>query len=218
MRAFILSRPRDIAIAEACQARMVALGWNAVVMVDPAEWGGSDECGVSSDQCGDLRSGPPVGRVYAGYGTGNRGMFGNGCAEAIMEGICAGSEPGDVVAKMDCDVWLSDEVAAWMGAAGMKARAMRIDYRKVQTWGGMWAVKRESLMAAREHARTFQRCRCAESYLNLKAFAETGGIEIYPEMVVTQWEPGRERGLAATLPICRRTDRVAEGLALFAGR
>ena len=197
-RAFILARPRDIEIAEACKKRMTDLGWDAVIMVDPTEW-----------------ETPPAGSVHAAYGTQNRGMFGNACASAIMAGMIAGSQPGDVVMKMDCDVWLSSEIAEWLGNASQKARALRIHYRQLMPWGGMWAATREAVIAANEHAETFARCRCPESGLNLKALAQTSGLELYPDIVVTQWAEGQDRGAAATLPICRRTNRSSEGLALF---
>jgi hypothetical protein len=32
---------------------------------------------------------------------------------------------------------------------------------------------------------------------------------------VAQWQIGQDRGLAATLPIAKNNNRVAEGLALF---
>lgn len=197
-RAFILSRPRDIEIAEACKTRMMSLGWTAVVMVDPTEW-----------------ETPPEASVHAAYGTQNRGMFGNACASAIMAGMIAGSQPGDVVMKMDCDVWLSAEMADWLGNAEHKARAMRIHYRQLMPWGGVWVAKRETVIAANEHAQTYARCRCPESGLNLKALAQTSGLELCPGIVVTQWVVGQDRGMAATLPICRRINRKTEGLALF---
>jgi hypothetical protein len=197
-RAFILCRPADMQIARACQKRMQALGWIASVMIDRSEWP-------------EL----PENVILADYGTQGRGMFGNKCANAIMDGIIANSHPGNVVMKMDCDVWISDEANDWLWQAG-KAKTYSVEYGgKIQPWGGMWSATHEHVVAARVTADTLERCRCAESYLNLKALHLTApGLHVNPTLV-TQWEPGGSLGVVATLPITRRKNRGDEGLALF---
>jgi hypothetical protein len=197
-RAFILCRPADMQIARACQNRMQALGWIASVMIDRGEWP-------------EL----PENVILADYGTQGRGMFGNKCANAIMDGIIAHSHPGDVVMKMDCDVWISDEANDWLSQVG-QAKTYSVEYGgKIQPWGGMWSATHEHVVTARVTADTLERCRCAESYLNLKALHRTPPLLHVNETLVTQWEPGGSLGIVATLPITRRKNRGDEGMALF---
>lgn len=197
-RAFILCRPSDMPIARACQAHMRALGWHADIMIDPREW-----------------SEMPSDTIPGYYGTQGRGMFGNACAAAILDGIIMHSHPGDVVIKMDCDVRISPEASEWLSQAG-QAKAMQVEYwGKIQSWGGMWSATHEHAVEARAHADSLKRCQCAESYLNLKCLHQTSpGLEIRQELVA-QWQPGEPRGFVATLPITRRADRVVEGLRIF---
>lgn len=197
-RAFILCRPADMAIARACQNHMQELGWIASVMIDRNEWP-------------EL----PENVILADYGTQGRGMFGNKCANAIMDGIIAHSSPGDVVMKMDCDVRLSAAADSWLWQAG-QAKTYSVEYGgKIQPWGGMWSATHEHVVAARVTADTLDRCKCPESYLNLKALHLTPpGLHVNPTLV-TQWEPGGQWGEVTTLPITRRKNRGDEGLALF---
>jgi len=195
-RAFIVSRPTDIDLARACKARMKDLGWEASIMVDPREW-----------------ESVPDDTISAKYSTLGRGMFGNACATGITDGIIENSQPGDVVMKMDCDIWISHEASDWFSSP-TKARATRIMYRKNIAWGGCWSATREHLQAARITADTIGRCNCPESYLNLHALALTEPRLEYHGTLATQWEGG-ERGFVATLPITRRRHRQTEGLALF---
>ena len=157
----------------------------------------------------------PESVILADYGTQGRGMFGNKCANAIMDGIIAHSSPGDGGMKMDCDVWLSNEANEWLSQAG-QAKTYSVEYRgRIQPWGGMWSATHEHVGAARVTADTLDRCKCAESYLNLKALHLTSpGLHVNPTLV-TQWEPDGQWGEVTTLPITRRRNRGEEGLALF---
>lgn len=196
MRAFILCRPFDMPIARACQKRMKELGWIASVMVDPREW-----------------ETLPDDVVCSNYSTLGHGMYGNDCAANIVSGILNHSNPGDIVMKMDCDVWLSDEANEWFTSA-VKAKGLRVTLRGNLAWGGAWSATYEHLLRAQDKAKTFKRCRCPESFANLKALALTEpGIEYHPTKV-TQWAGG-DRGVVSTLPIFRRQNRLTEGLALF---
>lgn len=199
-RAFILCRPRDIDIARACRDHMAGRhGWRAHILIDPREW-----------------EAPPEDTLPAHYSTQNRGMFGNECAAAILDGILAHSHPGDRCIKMDCDVFLTTAASEWL-ATGPEARAYKITYRDVMPWGGIWSADHAHIAEARQHADTLKRCRCPESQLNLRCLRATGaGITLHPADQVTQWTPGEDPGTIATLPITRRTNRTTEALALFA--
>jgi len=198
--AFILLHPRDVEIALSCRAHMAAHGWNAHLLIDQREW----------------TSPAPEHALHANYSTQGRGMYGNPCALAILEGIRAHTAPGDVVLKTDCDVWLSPKGNQWFFHPDT-ARAMRITYcGKTQPWGGIWSTTREHVEKAMEISSTFTPCGCPESYLNLKALGRTGaGLKFYPETTVTQWEPGKSRGIAATLPISNYRHRHSHRKALF---
>ena len=193
-RVFILSRQPDFRIAQECQIRMIALGWEARIVIDPREW-----------------QDVPESCLHAPYGAGN-GMFGNRCALAIMDCIIDNSKHGDVVMKMDCDIWLSQKASDWFSAP-TKARALRVHYGRLQTWGGCWSSTREQLIEAREIADTFEKCNCAESFLNLKAFCLTKS-KLEVGETVTQWTGG-ERGFASTLPISKTQDRKHLAAQLF---
>jgi len=193
-KAFILSRPSDFCIAQDCQNRMISLGWNARIVIDPREWQ------TAPESC-----------LHAPYGAGN-GMFGNRCALAIVDCILTNSTHGDVVMKMDCDIWLSQEASEWFSIP-TKAKALRVHYGKLQTWGGCWSSTREQLIEAREIAETFEKCNCAESFLNLKAFCMTKS-KLEVGEIVNQWTSG-ERGFAATLPISKTQDRKHLAMQLF---
>jgi hypothetical protein len=196
MTAFILSSELDFPIALACRARMVSLGWTAKIMIDPSQW-----------------TSVPEDVVFANYGTPEHRMTGNDCAIAVLDGLLANSADNELIMRMDCDVWLSEEASAWF-QTNDNGRAMKIDHHKVQVWGGCWSAMRNQIVAARVAADSLQKCRCAESYLNLMALHYSGDLTTRDELVV-QWTSGQERGLAATLPIASNIDRLAEGLALF---
>jgi len=197
-RAFILARESDMPVARACQARMRSLGWQADIMIDPTEW-----------------TTPPDDVVYGYYSTHGRGIYGNSCAKAIMDGMLANSQAGEVLMKMDCDIWLSRECADWLAEAG-QAKSMRIMYNgKTQAWGGIWSATREHVEAARIAADTIDRCNCAEAWLNMRALYLVPPSIKVKAYHVTQWQDGDERGYCATLPINLRHDRVTEGLKLF---
>ena len=194
--AIILCRPIDLPIAVACRQRMTDLGWAAKIMIDPSEW-----------------EALPADVVHGSYGTKGRGMFGNDCAMAILDGMIANSAGSEVVMKMDCDVWISEEASQWFQTRD-NGRAMKVHYHKTQVWGGCWSATRDQLLKARIAAESLQKCRCAESYLNLMALHYSGDLTTRNELV-TQWTAGQDRGLVATLPITRRENRTEEGLALF---
>ena len=198
-RAFILSRPYDIDIARMCYIRMEKLGVSAHILVDPREW---------EEQ--------PADTLPAFYSTKKRGMFGNDCASAILDGMIEHSVPGDRLIKMDCDTWLSQEATDWL-TGDPRARAMKINYRQVMPWGGCWSATHEHLLAARAHADTLNRCSCPESALNLRCLNYTPpGLELHPTAIVEQWSPEHPSpSYAATLPIARRRERYTEAAALF---
>jgi hypothetical protein len=196
MIAFILSRETDLPIAIACRKRMIELGWSAKIMIDPNQW---------ETLPGDV--------VHANYGTPERRMAGNNCAIAILDGLINNATGDELIMRMDCDVWLSDEASAWFKTLD-NGRAMKIDHHKVQVWGGCWSARRSQIIEARFAAESLQKCRCAESYLNLMALHYSGGLQTRDELVA-QWKPGQPRGLAATLLIANNKNRISEGLALF---
>ena len=196
-RAFILSRPVDIKIAYACQSRMRALGWDAQIMVDPSEW---DEL--------------PEDVITANYATQKTGMYGNACATGILEGIIDHSQPGDIVMKMDCDVWLSSSASDWFSSPE-KARMMTVIYERKILWGGAWSARHEHVVEALRLSKEQARCSCAESYLNLKALKESRGFDIHPTEMFQQWVEGAELSYAATLPIMKRRGRFEAGIAMF---
>lgn len=142
-------------------------------------------------------------------------MYGNDCASGILDGMIAHSQEGERLVKTDCDVWLSREAAAWLAAPG-KARALNVYHHRWQQWGGLWSASREHVIATRQHADTLPRCRCAESYLNLRCLHATPpGCEAPAEFTMNQWTAG-DKGFAATLPIRRRANRDKIALDLFA--
>lgn len=196
MIAFILSRETDLPIAIACRKRMIELGWSAKIMIDPNQW-----------------ETLPADVVHANYGTPERRMVGNNCAIAILDGLINNTTGDELIMRMDCDVWLSDEASAWFKTSD-NGRAMKIDHHKVQVWGGCWSARRSQIIEARFAAESLQKCRCAESYLNLMALHYSGGLQTRDELVA-QWKPGQPRGLAATLLIANNKNRISEGLALF---
>jgi hypothetical protein len=199
-RAFIVSRPQDYPLACRCAESLYWQGWRPAIMLDAREW-----------------TEVPTGAVLADYWTEGRGMFGNDCAEAILAGVLAHSRPGDIVAKFDCDIRLTDAGAEWLMASA--ARAFRIG---PQAWGGCWSAPREQVVEAAEKLRTMPRCKCPESGLILDAFRRTQGrLTSYPAMTAAKWLPGRPwpaTASAITLPAsygeCTMPRRVC-GAALF---
>ena len=177
---------------------MRSLGWKAHVMIDPTEW-----------------ETLPDDVVIGHYSTHGRGMYGNQCAKAIMDGMIANSEGDEVIMKMDCDVWLSKDASEWLSARG-QAKAMRIMHKgRSQAWGGMWSATRHHVIDAREAADTIERCNCAESWLNMRAlYLVAPSIHVKSDHV-TQWQEGMDKGYAATLTINLRHDRMTPASILF---
>lgn len=196
MTAFILSRETDWPIAIACRQRMIELGWAAKIMIDPNQW-----------------ETLPADVVHANYGNAERRMTGNNCAMAILNALIDNTTGDELIMRMDCDVWLSDEASIWF-QSNDNGRAMKIDHHKVQVWGGCWSARRSQIIEARFAAESLEKCRCAESYLNLMALHYSGGLQTRDELVA-QWKPGQSRGLAATLLIANNKNRITDGLALF---
>ena len=196
MTAIILSTEHDFPIANACRARMIDLGWSAKIMIDPSQW-----------------ETLPADVVHANYATPERRMTGNDCAIGILDGLIANSTGDELIMRIDCDVWLSHEASSWFETTD-NGRAMKIDHHKVQVWGGCWSARRSQIIRARIAAESLAKCRCAESYLNLMALHHSGGLKTRDELV-TQWQIGQKRGLAATLPIAKNINRIEQAFALF---
>jgi hypothetical protein len=199
-RAFILSRVNDWEIALKCADRLQAQGWIARIMCDPIDW--------------DVM---PTESLPASYSTQGRGMFGIPCALGVIDGILQHSLPGDVVFKTDCDVWLSDACSSWFGAPDM-ARALRLNKRNKEPWGGAWSANRNHVEQARSVLAVTPPCKCPDSVLYLQSLHRSGkGLEIHPEWMADEWEsafPNRGEH-CRTLPIARIIDRYAEAGRMF---
>lgn len=196
-RAFILSRKGDYWLAEKCRDRLNAQGWSAFIMIDPKEWDSA-----------------PEEALHASYSPGIKGMNGNKVALGILAGILAHSNHGDRVMKMDCDIWMSDEIAQWL-AYGDAAKCFMLHRpgKRSLAWGGIWSANRDHV----EQAIAFEneKCNCPESVLNVRALHKTRGILAHPSISITEWEIGMPRSGICTLPIVRTNPRVATGKALF---
>lgn len=198
-RCFILSSPKDYAVAQLCEAHMRSHGWQTHILIDPREWSVIPQSAVSEH-----------------YSTLSKGMYGNACAEAILDAMIQHSQPGERLVKTDCDVWLSESAAQWL-ITGNQARAFNIYTRRWQQWGGVWSAAREHVISARQRAAALPRCECAESYLNLRCLHECEpGCEAPAEAFIRQWQGG-DKGSASTLPLSlARSRREAMAVQLFA--
>ena len=196
-RAFILSRQQDYWMALLCADRLNQHGWTAQVMIDPKEW-----------------ASVPDGVLCASYSPGVKAMTGNAVAHGILAGILAHSKDGDRVMKLDCDIWLDDEQAAWL-AYGDAAKCYMLyrDGKRPLAWGGIWAANRDHVLQAIEYPQ--EKCACPESVLNVRALHMTRGIVTHPSVSVTEWEIGMPRIGLCTLPISRANPRLYNGKALF---
>lgn len=197
IRAFILARPHDYWMAEKCRDRLNKQGWEARIMIDPKEWEAA-----------------PESALHASYSPGIKGMNGNAVALGILAGIITHSNYGDRVMKLDCDVWLDDEQAAWM-ADGDAAKCYMLyrDGKRPLAWGGIWSATRDHVLQAIEYPQ--ERCACPESVLNVRALHMTRGIVTHPTVSVTQWEPEMPKLEICTLGIVRSIPRRAHGTQLF---
>lgn len=203
-RAFILSRPRDIPIAKLSRAHLTALGWHASIVLDSAE---VPAPGIYL----------PAGQILATY-AGPRGMHGVRCAIGIAEAILLHSDPGDTVAKFDCDIRLTPTGAEWLAGPAETARAFALGPR---LWGGCWSAPRNQLLQVAARLAVIDECDCPESNLFLSGFRNPGGISSHATARAIPWLPGRDRNPSAgchTLPTVVTTHpRHTAGLALFDG-
>jgi hypothetical protein len=203
-RAFVFSRPRDIPIASRCQAHLKEQGWHALLVLDSAE------CPAPSVYL-------PPNQILAPY-AGPRGMHGVACAIGIAEAILAHSDPGDTVAKFDCDIRLTPTGHHWLAAAGTMAHAFALGPR---LWGGCWSAPRNALLQVAARLAVTDECDCPESNLFLSGFRHHGGISSHATARAIPWLPGREQNPNAgchTLPTVITTHpRHTAGLALFDG-
>lgn len=198
-RAFILSRPYDLTMARRCAARLTRQGWLPLILLDPREW---------LDFPADCQPVP--------YWTRGAGMFGTFCAMAISQGILDNSAAGDIVAKFDCDVALTNAAAAWLAGATATARCFPLGGTAC---GTLWAAPRAQVSGALEWLAASRPCRCPESSLHIKALRRSGGMETHPTLSITKWIPPRpwppDAG-ALTLPtVCRVAPRLTCGLAMM---
>ena len=154
--------------------------------------------------------------LYADYAQPGKGMYGTKCAKAIADIILGFSSTGDIVAKFDCDIRMSDEISEWMKSATTKARSVPLANRH---WGGFWSCPREQLEKVAEYLETVKPCGCAESNIFLDAFALCGGQDFHPTQISAGWLPDRtmaENVGVVTLPSkCDPFDRLECGLAIF---
>ena len=154
--------------------------------------------------------------LYADYAQPEKGMYGTKCAKAIAEIILGFSSPGDIVAKFDCDIRMSDGVSDWMKAATIKARSVPLANRH---WGGFWSCPREQLARVAESLANEKPRGCAESNIFLDWFTFNGGQDFHPTLISAGWLPDRtmaENVGVMTLPSkCAPFDRLECGLALF---
>ncbi len=185
-------------MARRCADRLRSQGWHSLIAVD----------GRETDERGDDLTVWP----YAG----KKGMLGIACATEIGRMILANSNPGDVVAKFDCDVLMTEAGNEWMLGATDRARGIRLPSR---TWGGFWACPREQLESAVAALPFMRDCDCPESNLYLSAFRHHGGQDFHPELVSWPWIPPRivpGHAGAVTLPSkCLTLTRAECGAALF---
>lgn len=197
-RALILSRPEDYGMAVLCHNALAAQGWVPSIMLDRAEWAVM-----------------PSGAIHAPYSTQGRGMFGVQCATAILRGILDNSQPGDVAAKFDCDIRLTDAASDWMKAAKYRGRCFMLGYR---AWGGCWAAPRAQVSAALDDLTHYPPCSCPESGLIVNAMRDVGGMEAHTELFADKWIPGRPKTAGClTLPTrCSMWTRKECGELLFA--
>ena len=199
-RAFILSRPEDYQLALISQSHLKKRGWLAQIMIDPTEW-----------------KEPPPGTIHRRYGTQGRGMFGLKCAFEIMAGIVNCSMPGDIVAKFDCDIAITEEASDWLKWAN-QARCFSLGGR---VWGGCWSAPwNQAEDAAFDKLVLFDECSCPESALALKALdSHDNRLLTVPSMIAEKWQPGREwrhNAAAVTLPTrCSGLSRLECGDQLF---
>ena len=197
-RAFVLSRPRDFPIAQACAERLAGFGWHAKVLVDPSEWDAVPDGTISSPYA-------PLGR-----------MVGIACHQGIMDGILSASEPGDIVAKFDCDIRISRECSDWLKRAWDGARSLRLGSKG---WGGFWSAPWQQVARVRERSVSLKPCNCPESSLmGLGFHGVEGGHTYHPELVAVKWIPGssiKPNAGAWTLPANISMRRSVAGMELF---
>jgi hypothetical protein len=139
-----------------------------------------------------------------------KGMFGNQCAESIVQGILDYSNPGDRVAKFDCDIRLTEDASDWFMVGESKAFT-----QNGGVWGGCWSSSREALEEAFDRLKSKDRCRCPESSLIARS------LEIVPATgkVAIEWNIGHKWPdvPCVTLPrTCKPHRRAESGAALFA--
>jgi hypothetical protein len=203
-KAFILTNQRDIYLAKVCLRHFLDRGWDSYLLIDPTEWSG-----VSL----------PERSVPAGYSTNGRGMFGIPCALGISDGILRYSNPGDVVLKTDCDVWISQLLSEWFSKT-TNARALKMHRKKtLQPWGGCWAATYENLQQARKYIANMDSCPCPESMLHLLGFSKSHGLNLHSMWYA--WENGGSEMVSehlVTLPIAKSINRLHDGLSMYAAQ
>jgi hypothetical protein len=178
--------------------RLRSQGWQALICVDGRETNERNE-----------------GVLEWPYAS-KKGMLGVACATEIGRMILANSDPGNIVAKFDCDVLLTDAGNEWISGAADRARGIRLPSR---AWGGFWACPRAQLESAVAALPSMRDCDCPESNLYLAAFRHHGGQDFHPTLVSWPWIPPRtvpDRAGAVTLPSrCLTLARAECGAALF---
>jgi hypothetical protein len=197
--AFVLSRPSDYPMAWHCVHRLTEQGWAARIMLDREEWPAQFPMGI-----------------HAAYSTQGRGMFGVPCAMAIASSILYHSNPGDIVAKFDCDIRLTGEASKWLMDAHDAGRAFTLGR---QAWGGCWSASRLKVAEVLAKLEAAEPCSCPESALFISGFRNTpGGLFTHPDLEAAKWQPGRDWPAHAgclTLPTRCGIPRAECGEALF---
>jgi hypothetical protein len=202
MKAFILSRPRDLPLAELSAREFLRYGWTPFVLLDPCEW----PEGFPLDP-------PGISFVAASYGRTGR-MHGVPCGVGIAEAILTHAKPGDVVAKMDCDTRVHPARLAWFAGAEKCARIFALTNG---VWGGCWAAPFWQVLAVRVALKTRPPCDCPESILFSRGFQSFGGREVERVAQAKFWRAGEPwpagAGAATLFPGSR--ERVERGRELF---
>lgn len=204
MTAIIFASLADRAAASMSAQRLARQGWRAIVALDRAE-----DHGILCPH--------EIATAFPRRGT----LNGTDCMAGIYQTMLAHSAgPGDVLAKLDADAWLSHRGSEWLAGAGTRAHGFALG-ASCRWLGPAWAARHDKITAALDYIRSIQPCgNCGESHLSHRAFVRTCGIAQAPPSATQVWRSGRAirpDAMIVTLP-SRLTpaDRSKEIVELFA--
>ena len=201
MKCFIFTSKQDLVLATICKHKLQEYGATVFIVADSND----DLSDVDNTQYDIVTSFKRNGR-----------LFSTKCSLGMYETILNNTVEGDIVCKVDSDMFITQKGYNWLKTATVEAHGFRT---KKLVWLGCWSIPRFGLEAAYRLLQKQKGCSsCAEAYIAYNCFSRTTGYRTaYPDntMIYREQPCIEDHTMLITLPSGIKDDRVSLGEQMF---